>query len=188
MVAEKRIRSTTVNNENIVGALATDINKISNDAKYSTGIQLVYTGLLMSKYADLVLSRLNLNVPRIILIFTLIMHGGSLKGKDLARLTFRSKQNVSVIIEGLLKNGLISKQLDVKDRRSSKIVITRKGLDLARTSFPIIVDIFTSSFSIMDEKRIANFQADLKAIRKTLYKQFDEFSAGKDLFNGRKKT
>jgi DNA-binding MarR family transcriptional regulator len=184
MVSEKTNRSTTANNENMVGALTNDINTISNDVKYSTGIQLVYTGLLMSKYADLVLSRLNLNVPRIILIFTLIMHGGSLKARDLAKLTFRSKQNVSVIIEGLLKNGLVSKQLDAKDHRSSKVVVTRKGMDLARTSLPIILEVFTASFSIMDEKRIQNFQRDLKAIRKTLYKQFDEFAAGKALFTG----
>jgi len=188
MVSEKANRSNAAGNDNMVDELTNDIANISSDVKYSTGIQLVYTGLLMSKYADLVLSRLNLNVPRIILIFTLIMHGGSLKSRDLARLTFRSKQNVSVIIEGLYKNGLVSKQSDPKDHRSSKIVVTRKGLDLARTSYPIILEVFTSSFSAIDEKRIQDFKLNLKDIRKTLYKQFDEFAAGKVLFNGRTKN
>jgi DNA-binding MarR family transcriptional regulator len=180
MVVEKTKGSSIQKNESIVDSLNTDITKIGNDMKYSAGIQLVYTGLLMSRYADLVLSRFNLNVPRITLLFTLILHGGALKPKDLSKLLFRSKQNISVVIDGLLKSGLVSKQLDPKDRRSFKIVITRKGLELARASLPIFLDVFTSSLSVVDEKKLHDFKATMRTIRKSLYKHLEDFASGKN--------
>ena len=159
MAPERKKRSKTLKNGDILKALNNDINNISNNVKYSVGVQLVYTGLLLNKYADLVLSSLSLNIPRIVIIFTLIMHGGSLRVKDLSQLTFRSKQNVSVIIGGLLKSGLVSKQADTKDRRSFRVVVNRKGLDLARRSLPVISAVFTSSFHTLDEKRIQSLNA-----------------------------
>jgi DNA-binding MarR family transcriptional regulator len=180
MIVE-RVRSLkTPKNESIVDQLNADITKIGNDMKYSAGIQLVYTGLLLSKYADLVLSKFNLNVPRIMVLFTLTLHDGSLKPKDLAKILFRSKQNISVVIDGLLKSGLVSKQLDPKDRRSFKIVITRKGLDLARTSLPIFLDVFTSSLSVLNEKNLQEFKANMRVIRKSLYKHLEDFANGKN--------
>jgi DNA-binding MarR family transcriptional regulator len=182
MNTKKPRRSTTQRNKDVIESISSDIANISNDLKYSAGIQLVYTGLLMSKYADLVMSRFNLNIPRTTVLFTLIMHGGALRSKDLAKLLFRSKQNISVIVEGLLKSGLVSKQLDVKDKRSFKIVITRKGLDLARTSLPVSLQIFTSSLSLLGKKHTQQLKVNLRAIRKTLYSKFEDFANGREYF------
>jgi DNA-binding MarR family transcriptional regulator len=180
MARGKKKRPATLKNRNIIESLNSDISKISNDLQYSAGIQIVYTGLLMSKYADLVLSRFNLNVPRITVMFTLIMHGGALKPKDLAKLLFRSKQNISVVTDGLIKSGLVSKQLDAKDKRSFRIVITRKGLDLARASLPIFLQIFTSSLGVLDEKETQQLKTTLRMVRKTLYQHLEDFANGKE--------
>jgi DNA-binding MarR family transcriptional regulator len=165
--------------ENIIESLGNEISDISNTLKYSASVQLIYTGSLLNKYVDLMLSRLNLSGPRIEVILTLIVHGGVLRQKELTRLLFRTKQNISGIIDGLVKNGLVSKQLDVKDRRSFRIVITRKGLDLARTSLPIIGETFASSLGALHEEEIQKLKTGLATIRKTIYKQLADFAEGR---------
>lgn len=165
--------NTKLRNEKEIESLATDISNITIDIRYSVAIQLIYTGFLFNKYLDVLLSAYNISGTRLQVLMTLAIHGGICKPSELTRFTLRSKQNLSGIINNLLKSGLVSKQQDVKDRRSYKIAITKKGIGLVKASLPIISDAISSIVNILDEKRTEELKANLKSIRKSLYQTLE---------------
>ncbi len=155
-----------------IKSLAKDISDISADLKYSAAIELIYSGSLFNKYIEVLLSAYNISAPRLQVLLALAGKCQALKPTELTRLTFRSKQNLSGIINNLLKNGLASKQQDPKDRRSYKIAITRKGMGLVKASLPIIAK--AAGSVLPDDKKTMNLKADLKIIRKNLYSALEK--------------
>jgi DNA-binding MarR family transcriptional regulator len=151
-----------------IESLAKEISDITSDLKYSAAIEIIYSGFLFNKYIEVLLSAYNISAPRLQVLLALAGRGEALKPKDLTRLTFHSKQNLSGIINNLLKDGLASKQQDPRDRRSFKIAITRKGMGLVKASLPIIAQA-ARSIILQDDKTTRVLKADLKAIRQNLY-------------------
>jgi len=68
-------------------------------------------------------------------VLELLYHKGDLKIKEIVKKTFSSGGTMTVILENLLKEGLIVKKQDEKDRRSSLISITEKGTYLVEKIF-----------------------------------------------------
>lgn len=155
----------------IVESLASDIRAMAADLKFNAGVHLLYTGLLLNKYIDIEARRYGSNRTRLDIMHTLIVHGGILKPSDLSKMTFRSKQTVTEIIDGLEKDGLVKRELVGKDRRTRRVIITRKGLDSIKESLPYTLEVSRKSMPSLSQENMQQLITILKQIRKHLLSQ-----------------
>ncbi len=152
--------------DDILGSLNDNIKEISKDLRYNTGLELLYTGLLLNKFIDVRARRYNQNRSRLDIMHTLIVHGGTMKPTKLGELTLRTKQTITKVIDGLERDGLVRRELSGKDRRTKKVVITKKGLDSIRESLPSTIETINTAMPDLDEEQMKYFHEILKKIRK----------------------
>lgn len=152
-------------------SLASDIRAMGANLRFNAGVQLHSAGLLLDKYIDMGVRRYGLNRSRFEVMSTLIIHDGTLKPTDLSKMLFRSKQNITGIIDGLEREGLVEREVVGQDRRTRKVIITRKGLDLIRANLLHTQEIHNSSMPALSEEESQTLMTTLRMVRKHLLSQ-----------------
>jgi len=152
-------------------SLASDIRAMATDLRFNTGLQVLYTGLLMNRYIDIRASKYGQNRSRLDIMHTLITHGGVIKPSDLGKMAFRSKQTITKIIDGLERDGLVKREVVGKDRRTRKVIITRKGLDSIRESLPHTLEISNTAMPSLSQEQMQELNTILRQVRKHLLSQ-----------------
>lgn len=152
-------------------SLANDIRAMAANLRFNTGLQLLYTGLLMNRYVDIRAGRYGQNRSRLDIMHTLITHGGIVKPSDLGKMTFRSKQTITKIIDGLEKDGMVEREPVGKDRRTRKISITKKGVDSIRESLPHTLKISSTAMPSLNREEMEQLNSILRRVRKHLISQ-----------------
>jgi len=99
---------------------------------------------------------------------SLVLHGGSLKPTELSKTLFRSKQNITGILDNLERDGLVKRELTGKDRRTRRVRITGKGLEAVRASLPTTLNIVKRSMPGLSEDEMHILGDILKRIIKHL--------------------
>ena len=155
-------------------SLATDIRAIATNFKYNISVQLLDTGLLLHKYISIRARKYGQSRSRLDTMYTLITHGGALKPSDLSKMTFRSKQNVTQIVDALERDGLVKRELVSKDRRTRRIIITRKGLQSIRESLPRTQEVTNAALPNLSREQIQELGTILRQIRKHLINQIND--------------
>jgi DNA-binding MarR family transcriptional regulator len=154
-----------------IQSLAIKIKKMSSSLKYNTGLQLMYTGLLIDKYINLKASEYDQNRSRLDIMHTLITHEGVLKPSDISKMTFRSKQAVTKVVDGLLSDGLVTREPEGKDRRTKKVFITAKGVELVMKSLPTTKAISQKSMPPFTTSEMKQLNDILKRVRNHILQQ-----------------
>jgi DNA-binding MarR family transcriptional regulator len=157
--------------DNHLESLAGDIRALGDNLRFNIAVQLLFSGLLLNRYINIRARRYGLNRSRLDIMHTLITHGGILKPTDLSKMLFRSKQTITQIIDGLEGDGLVKRELAGKDRRTRKVIITRKGVDLIRANLPRTIEISNSAIPGLAEEEMQTLQASLRRVRKHLLSQ-----------------
>jgi DNA-binding MarR family transcriptional regulator len=160
-----------------LASLAEDIRAIGADFRFSLAVQLLNAGWLLDKYITAKARTYGQNRSRFDTMHTLIIHGGVVKPSDLSRMLFRSKQTVTQIIDVLERDGLVKRELAGQDRRTKRIIVTKRGLELIRTSLPDTLEVMNSAMPAMGEEEVQMLTAFLRKIRKHLVNQFDSFKS-----------
>lgn len=70
-------------------------------------------------------------------ILEALLHLGPLNQRDLGRKLLMSKGNISIVIDNLVKRGLVKRVSDPSDRRRTVIHLTAKGRALIERVFPL---------------------------------------------------
>jgi len=154
--------------EEILDSLNDNIKSMSRDLRYNTGLELLYTGLLLNKYVDVRARKYNQNRSRLDIMHTLIAHGGILKPSKLGEMTLRTKQTITKVIDGLERDGMVTREIIGKDRRTRKVIITKKGLDSISESLPYTIETINTAMPDLSEKKMEELSSILKKIRKHL--------------------
>lgn len=162
------VGSLEVINKNILVDLAHAISFMRSDVRYNAGIQLFFCGLLLNRFMDLNSKQIGINRNYIDIMYTLVTNGGKMKPTDLSRMLFRSKQNITGIIDSLEKNGLVERELSGKDRRTRKVLITEKGLDVVRVSLPAAQELIKHAIPSLSEREVRALVDMLTVVRKHL--------------------
>jgi DNA-binding MarR family transcriptional regulator len=149
-----------------LNAVADEINSISANLRYDIGVQILYTGLLVDKYVNMKARKYNLNRNRVDTLHALILHGGRLKPSDLSRMLFRSRQVITQTIGILERDKLVHRAITNQDRRVREVVITREGLDAAKASIQLALEITNSGMPQLSNEEIDTLRTILKKIRK----------------------
>jgi DNA-binding MarR family transcriptional regulator len=154
--------------DEILDSLNDSINAMSSDLRYNTGLELLYTGLLLNKYIDVRARKYNQNRSRLDIMHTLIAHGGVLKPSKLGEMTLRTKQTITKVIDGLERDGMVIRETTGEDRRTKKIMITQKGLDSIGESLPYTIDAMDTAMPSLKVEQMEELSMILKQIRKHL--------------------
>ena len=148
-----------------IEALAQRINDLAVNLRFNTGLQVMYTGLLMDKYVNIRTNEYGLNRAKLDVLHTLITHKGALKPSDISKMTFRSKQTVTKIVDSLIADGFVSRELEGKDRRTKMVFITEKGLESSMNNLPNTSNICHDSMPLLTNDELEQLNRILKQIR-----------------------
>lgn len=73
--------------------------------------------------------------------------------------------NMTVVIKNLEKDGLINKTIDPKDKRSSIISITEKGINIIEEMLPSHIENINSIFNVLTEEEKITLKNILKKFK-----------------------
>lgn len=149
-------------------SLADDIVAMATDMRFNTGLQVLYTGLLINKYINKRTNKDGLNRSRLDIMHTLIRHGGTLKPSELSKMTFRSKQGITKIVDGLERDGIVKREPIGKDRRSRRVTITKKGVDTVKENLPRVFEISNAAMPSLSQEEIEGLNNIMRRIRRRL--------------------
>jgi DNA-binding MarR family transcriptional regulator len=167
-VSPKMPGQPATKSNNSLESLADEIRALRDDLRFDAGAQLLFGGLLLNKYIDLRAKKRSQNRGRLDILHSLITHDGTLKPTELSKILFRSKQNITGIIDGLERDGLVRRDLAGKDRRTRRVVITSKGLEEVRTSLPTTLDVVKRGMPGLSEEEMHALGDILRKIIKYL--------------------
>lgn len=82
-------------------------------------------------------------------ILEALYHLGPMSQKELAEKILKSPGNLTMIINNLVKNNLVSRLVSVEDKRLYSIELTAKGRKLIEEIFPNHTDVIRNRFSVL---------------------------------------
>jgi len=154
-----------------IDVLAKKIEEMALNLRFNTGLQIMYTGLLMDKYVNLRVKKYGQNRSRLDILHTLITHKGVLRPSQLSEMTFRSKQTITKIVDGLVSDGLVTREPEGKDRRTKNVFVTEKGIQFVENSLPITMNISYECMPTLTVQELEQLNGVLKHIRKRVLNQ-----------------
>jgi DNA-binding MarR family transcriptional regulator len=154
-----------------IDVLARKIEQMASNLRFNTGLQIMYTGLLMDKYVNVRVKKYGQNRSRMDILHTLVTHKGHLRPSQLSRMTFRSKQTVTKIVDGLVSDGLVTRDVEGKDRRTKDVFITEKGIRFVETSLPATMDISYDCMPSLTNQELEQLNRVLKRVRNRVLSQ-----------------
>ena len=159
-----------------VESLASDIKALVGDLRFNTGLQILYAGSLMDKYIDVIARKYGHNRSRLDILHALVIKGGVMKPSDLSKSTFRSKQAVTRIIDGLERDGLVKRELVGKDHRTKRVIITREGLESTNTFVSETLETRNPAVAKLSREQLQVLNTLLRQVRKELLTQIAGFT------------
>jgi DNA-binding MarR family transcriptional regulator len=91
--------------------------------------------------------------------------GGSLRPSDLAAILERSPNSVSMLVDRMVKAGLVRRTRDKKDRRVVNVTLTSKGEDALKPAVPVgweFIQRILSPISYKDKRTLASLLERIK--------------------------
>lgn len=102
------------------------------------------------------LSDHGLNIPRFYILLH-ISHNPGINYIDLSDRLLCTKSNTTRVVQGMVKDGLITRKNDVNDRRSYQLYLTEKGSDLLAAVYPGFVNEIESLMSCFNDQETSRF-------------------------------
>ncbi len=102
------------------------------------------------------LSDHGLNIPRFYILLH-VSHNPGINYIDLSDRLLCTKSNTTRVVQGMVKDGLITRQNDLNDRRSFKLFLTEKGSDLLARVYPGFINQIDSLMSCFNEQEASHY-------------------------------
>ena len=93
-----------------------------------------------------------------------IWHLGPLTHGEVGRKLLKSSGNVTVVIDNLVRRGLVERQRDPHDRRVSRVALTDDGRALLERVFPGHVARVVAAFAALDASELETLSALLRRL------------------------
>lgn len=97
-------------------------------------------------------------------VLEILWHKGDLRVSEIIDKTLSTGGNMTVVIDNLVKDNLVMRYSDPKDKRVNLISITRKGRDLISEIFPKHLENVNEIFSILTSEEKRNLVSLLKKL------------------------
>lgn len=163
-----------------VESMAKEIRGQAQTIKVDTFLAYLYTSDIINKYLYMVLSYQPVTRAGFNILHNLILNDGTLLPSEISRKTIRSKYSVTRAIDTLEKQGLVERLPIGQDRRTRRVNITRKGLEVVNNA---TIDsrerISQDIFGTLDRKQIEELNSLLKTLRRHVLTMIDDIIAEK---------
>lgn len=97
-----------------------------------------------------------------------LFHIGPLSQRELARKILRSSGNLTLVIENLERDGLVTRQRDPEDRRVMVVTLTPLGEERVRGILPGHVRGIQEIFDVLEEDEIEQLESLTRKLGRTL--------------------
>lgn len=101
-------------------------------------------------------------------VLAYLWHEDGLTQLDLCIATSRDKPNMTRLLDNLEKRGLVARRQDATDRRSNRIYLTTKGMELKETVHPITDQAVEKGLEGLSEEDLESVRRILKVVMDNL--------------------
>ena len=163
----------TEGSENTMESVARDIKAVVGDKTVNTFLSLFYTADVVNKFLNDEVRKHGWSRTKLDVLNTLIRHGGTMTPTKLSDRVFRSKNTITKVIDSLEKEELVRREGPGKDRRTTKVAITAKGLRVVKETLPSTKHLSYTALSILEQDSIDELNSNLRQIRRHLLRLMD---------------
>jgi DNA-binding MarR family transcriptional regulator len=163
-----------------IESMAKEIRSQALTMKVDTFLSYLYTSDIINKFLYLMQPSQPVSRPGFNILHNLILNNGTMLPSEISKKTMRSKYSVTRAIDTLEKQGMVERQPIGLDRRTRRVNITRKGLDVVNNA---TIDsrerLSQDIFGAMNSKQTEDFNDILKILRKHVLTLIDTIVAEK---------
>ncbi len=87
---------------------------------------------------------------------------------ELAHEHFKDKTNITRIVNGLERRGLVERQQDSRDRRNNRIFLTPDGRETYRKLLPIVTGMLQEAYAGMTAEEVQKLKEQLRQVHRNL--------------------
>ncbi len=99
-------------------------------------------------------------------VLEVLYHRGDLTVGEITKLTMSTPGNITVVVKNLKRDCWIEAVADEKDRRSTNLSITKKGIDVINKIFPQHAENLKIEFAVLDDSELETLFHLLRKIQK----------------------
>lgn len=146
-------------------------NTMESFLDQSAGYLINMTALLLKREFNSAIKNNKIDVtPEQWAILNRLNEKSGLTQKEVAKLTFKDNANITRIVDKLENKGYAVREADSNDRRSWKISITKKGVEIRDLVEPLAVDILKKATEGLSNEQVQAFNDTSKKILDNLSK------------------
>jgi DNA-binding MarR family transcriptional regulator len=98
--------------------------------------------------------------------------GHKLSQNEISREVGVSRTNITNLIDGLMRDDMVSKSVNPDDRRVNEIQLTQRGVEFCSTFIPAVAGFMASMFDDLSEQELAQFGQLLARLRDGMYRRY----------------
>lgn len=127
----------------------------------------------MKRWEVTELRKIGSRPTRLDVMNALVAHGGTMSHSALTKWTFCSSHGLSAMIDTLVRNGLVTREPDLKDRRSVNLTLTDKGKNYLTNVTPHAKEMSQRLLSCLNDEEVETFYRLQRRIREHIRRQVD---------------
>ena len=127
--------------------------------------------LVFVKLAEAAVGSVGLSYPRFSILFVLKFSVNPVRIVDLADQVHRTPNSVSMIVDRMVKQGLVKRVRSTRDRRAVIVKLTDHGNRVITQAVPACAEVVSARYSVFSDSEIALFSR--------IREKFDEQISGK---------
>lgn len=101
-------------------------------------------------------------------VLEVLYHRVTLSVGSITKLTMSTPGNITVVVKNLKRDGYLETMTDDKDKRTSIVSISQKGIELIEKLFPNHAKNFEEYFQVVNEEEIDTLFKILRKLHKSL--------------------
>ena len=151
-----------------IAALSKEISLLSREMGHDTFLSIITAADVVNRYLVIKLRRARSHSTRYAILNALVTHGGNMTPMALSKATFRSKYDITRVVDKLQRDGLVERHSSNADHRVKNITITPKGIDFIRKTIPERREIAFEVTSFLNQEEMEALGNILRRLRKHL--------------------
>jgi DNA-binding MarR family transcriptional regulator len=153
--------------------LANSVKKEGRDLTIKTLVSILRTADMINLVIDLASKQHGINQTMLSILYTLTTHEGVLTPTDLSKKVFRTKQAITLAVDGLEAAGLVKRETVGTDRRIRRIRTTEKSSVLIKNTLAARRKLIYSIMSCLQPEEAENMFRILEKLMEEMPKHIE---------------
>jgi DNA-binding MarR family transcriptional regulator len=147
------------------------------DAVLSIYILFVQAADAVLKFVDTYFyKKVGLSTIKYMVLHVLAANGGAMTPSQIARWTFRERNNITTLVDRMGRDGLVKAERDERDRRFVNVALTEKGREVLARAVPVARDIVEQVMSSLTEADTLILKKSLMTLRQNATRGLEDIA------------